>query len=137
LADDPGWGLVVLAVAGLVGAIFLAIHRSRSSQDVAPSGTRPRLESTTGVGKAGSGSDTARARVYDAYRRVEEISGRSGKARSPHETIAAHLRRLTPLEPSRSLTLAYHQARFSPLEVTDETAVSAEEAAVALARELE
>lgn len=138
LADDPGWGLVMLALAGLVGAVFLVVHRSRSHEGVvAGSGSLPGTEYAAGPGAAVPTPDTTRARVYAAYRRVEEVSGRSGKARARHETVATHLRRLTPLEPSRSLTLAYHQARFSPLEVTEETAVAAEEAAAALTRENE
>jgi hypothetical protein len=138
LADDPGWGLVLLALAGLAGAAFLAVHRSRPPAGVAVrSGTRPRPVRPTGVGKAVPISDTTRARVYDAYRQVEETARRSGKERATYETVATHLRRLTPSAPSRSLTQAYHRARFSPLEVTEETAVTAEEAAGALTRELE
>lgn len=138
LADDPGWGLIALALAGLAGAVFLAVHRSRpfGAAEV-HSGTAPGLDGSTLVREAVPPADPTRARIYGAYRRVEDASGLHGKARAPHETVATHLRRLAPPEPSRSLTRAYHRARFSPLDVTEETAASAEEAAEVLARELE
>lgn len=138
LAGDPGWGLILLALAGLAGAVFLAVHRTRP-YGVAEghSETAPGLDGSTGVRAPVPSSDPTRARVYRAYQRVEEASGLRGRARAPHETVATHLRRMQPPEPSRSLTQAYHRARFSPLAVTEETADSAEKAAEALARELE
>lgn len=138
LADDPGWGMIALALAGLAGAVFLAVHRSRPSGAVGVhSGAAPGLDGSTGVRAEVPPSDPTRARVYGAYQRVEDASELGGKGRAPYETVATHLRRLAPPEPSRSLTQAYHRARFSLLDVTEETAVSAEEAAEALARELE
>lgn len=138
LAGEPGWGLVVLALAGLAGAIFLVVQRYERPEATAVSSRSPVPPVDSVRARDGAAvSGDARARVYAAYRRVEEFARRSGMARAIYETVAAHLRRLDPADPARLLTLAYHRARFSPLEVTEETADTAEEAARMLTKELD
>ncbi|HSJ35430.1 MAG TPA: DUF4129 domain-containing protein [Acidimicrobiia bacterium] len=138
LVGEPGWGLVVLALAGLAGAILLVVQRYGRSDGAAVS-ARSAVPTVGSVGPSEGAAvpGGARSRVYAAYRRVEDAAQRSGMARAIYETVAAHLRRLHPPDPARLLTVAYHRARFSPLEVTEETAVSAEEAARALTEDMD
>lgn len=138
LVGEPGWGLFVLAIAGLAGAILLVVQRyGRSDGTTASARSAVPTVGPVGPSEGAAGPGDARNRVYAAYRRVEEAAQRSGMARAVYETVAAHLRRLHPSDPARLLTLAYHRARFSPLEVTEETAVDAEEAARVLTEDMD
>lgn len=136
---QPGWGIVLLAVVGLAAIVFLTVDRRRQTPAVtAPVAPPARAaagtdhDMMTGMGEPGS----PRQRVFGAYRRVEEAAGEKGLARARDETVAAHLRRLSPPDATRRLVSLYHRARFSPHVITPDGAAEAEAAGADVEREL-
>jgi hypothetical protein len=135
---QPGWGIVLLAAVGLAAIVFLTVDRRRQTPavtaPVAPSGSAAGRghEAMIEMGQPGS----PRHRVFVAYRRVEEAAGEKGLARARDETVAAHLRRLSPPDATRRLVSLYHRARFSPHVITQDGAAEAEAAGADVEREL-
>ncbi len=135
VVEEPGWVLVALAVTGLAGLAAIAARRAGGSSSPVPSPGSPLPAVMPSSRDLPVGGDT-RARVFAAYRRVEAAAGARGLARAGHETVASHLQRLERPAPGDRLTMAYHAARFSPFEVTEGMAASAESAASELERGL-
>lgn len=136
---QPGWGMVLLAVVGLAAIVFMTVDRRRQTPAItapvtspAPVATGPGHDVTTEMGEPGS----PRQRVFVAYRRVEEAAEATGLARARDETVAAHLRRLSPPDATRRLVSLYHRARFSPHVIDQSGAAEAEAAGSDVEREL-
>lgn len=126
-ATTGGWWLVALLGGGALLYLVAAGRRGRdiTIDEEGRSPVPPPIESKTLEDPLDPGG-----RVLAAYRRVEEVSERSGLGRSPAETAASHLRRLgSATEPESSVRLAagFHQARYSGRPVPEETANAAEE----------
>lgn len=134
---DRGRGIgLTVAVLAAAGAAAL-LRRRRPDED--PETLRPVIPAgkTRDLPVPPASPTRPRDRVFAAYRRVENWSGRSGLDRNPAETVTRHLARLpVDRDDSRRLAALYNTARFSGHQVTTELADEAESTATRMCQDL-
>jgi hypothetical protein len=138
--DPLPWGAVLKEALRVLGRSLLAVLRVlwdlvRSVSRVVRSGSSrvsSKATAETDGGRVGSlPHDPARARIYEAFRRVSEAAGRVVGARGFAETPREFSRRVAPAPRTavRTVTSLYEGARYSEHPLGDREATVAERAA--------